>query len=58
MGLITHPHTSHNQSNWGITRSLKREDESEPNTPRRELDLQPVQSKRAVILPKVKALRS
>ena len=19
MGLITHPHTSHNQSNWGIT---------------------------------------
>jgi len=19
VGLITHPHTSHNQSNWGIT---------------------------------------
>ena len=23
MGLITHPHTSHNQSNWGITRSVQ-----------------------------------
>ena len=22
MGLITHPHTSHNQSNWGITALL------------------------------------
>ena len=22
MGLITHPHTSHNQSNWGITVSI------------------------------------
>ena len=22
MGLITHPHTSHNQSNWGITRMV------------------------------------
>ena len=26
MGLITHPHTSHNQSNWGITQGLRGEE--------------------------------
>ena len=25
MRLITHPHTSHNQSNWGITSTYKEE---------------------------------